>query len=573
MSNQTNSKSSNLQLYHLAIIFISYAFFALIFGFAYRFSINPDGTSLLRLGGYIAEGKFMQSVSPGYSPLFTWLIAPFIFLGLDGQIAARITIALCGAGCLMCSWLMAVRFDLSGNIRLVAMLIAALLISLWTGPFIASDVLFAALTLCYLYLVTDPNILTGKKAAFFCGVAGGFTCLAHHYALPFFFIHFPVMLLIGGYKDRDMRGVPWKKIFISLCSGTTGFLIIVSIWVGIVSVKNGHLTISTKGGAAHAIMGPKDVDRRHQFFVGGLFIPKYSYAIHVFEDPSDVEFKTWSPFESKEYFIHQLKVIKINAEYIVNHFVNNSPFFTYAFVIGGLAFIPIAILLNTMNSRKRFLYSWVVITFCIYCSGFLLLIARSPRRFYALMIIFLFMSFHFMEELKSALKDIISEQRNRSLAFFLFLIIVFAFALKPAIQLVRSAKHIITVEQVNPYKEIAERIDTIDFPPPYAVIRSSQKVTTDYYVAYFLRKQLLGRPLSTDVDGITSELESAGGKSLIVFDKPGLVDELKRDGRYVHAGSLKLNPEDRYEYAAKWVISEYEILTGWDEEVSIFILK
>ena len=573
MSNQTNSNSSNQQLYHLAVIFLSYTVFALIFGFAYRFRINPDGASLLRLGGYIAEGKFMQSVSPGYSPLFTWLIAPFIFLGLDGQTAARIMIALCGAGCLLCSWLMAVRFDLSGNIRLAAMLIAALLISVWTGYFIASDVLFAALTLCYLYLVTDPNILTGKKAAFFCGMAGGFAYLAHHYALPFFFVHFPVMLLIRGNTDRDRRGVSWKKILISSCSGIAGFLIIASIWVGIVSVKTGHLTISTKGGAAHAIMGPKDVDRRHPFFVGGLFKPKYSYAIHVFEDPSDVEFKTWSPFESKEYFIHQLKVIKDNAVYILNHFVNNSPFFTYASVIMVLAFVPVTLFLNTLNSRKKFLYSWVIITFAIYCSGFMLLIARSPRRFYALMIIFLFISFHFMEELKHALKGIVSEQRKRSMAFYLLLIVISAFAIKPCINLVKSLQHVITEEQVNPYKEMAGRINTVDFPSPYVVLRSSQKPTTDYYIAYFLNKQLLGRPISTDLDGITDEMKIAGGRSLLVFDNSRITQELKIDGRYIYAGSLKLNGRDRYEQVAKWVIADHEIITGWDDEVSIFILK
>ncbi len=329
MSNQTKSNSSSQQKYHLIVIYLSYAVFALVFGFAYRFAINPDGTSMLRLAGYIAEGNFQQSISSGYSPLLTWVVSPFIFLGFDGLTAARIAIALCGAGLLLSSWFLALRFDLSGNIRFAAVLIAALLTAFWTIQFIAPDVLFAALTLCYLYLVTDPNLLTGRKAAFFCGVVSGFMYLAHHYALPFFFTHFPVMLLARGYMVRDSAGLPWKKVLLALGSGTAGFLIIASIWIGIISVKNGHLTISMKGGVAHAVMGPKDVDRRHPFFVGGLFKPRDGYAIHVFEDPSEVEFKTWSPFESKEYFIHQLKVIKDNSVYILNHFVNKSQLGTY----------------------------------------------------------------------------------------------------------------------------------------------------------------------------------------------------------------------------------------------------
>ena len=154
-------------------------------------------------------------------------------------------------------------------------------------------------------------MLSAGKAPFFCGIVGGFAYLAGHYALPFFLAHFPAMLLARGYLNRD-KGFPWKRISVSWASGITGFILITSVWTGIVSVSNGKLMIGSSGGAAHAVMGPKDVDRRHPFFVGGLFKPKNDYAVHVFEDPSDVEFKTWSPFESKEYFIHQLRVIKAN---------------------------------------------------------------------------------------------------------------------------------------------------------------------------------------------------------------------------------------------------------------------
>ena len=191
-------------------------------------------------------------------------------------------------------------------------------------------------------------------------------------------------------------------------------------------------------------MGPNDKDRRHPFFVGGLYKPRDAYAIHIFEDPSDVKFETWSAFESKEYFIHQLKVIKDNAVYIFNHFVNKSPFFTYAFVIVIFAIIPMPFLLNPIDNKNRFLYSWVIITFSIYCSGFLLIIARSPRRFYALMLVFLLLSFHFMEELKCAVKDIVPDRRKKLLAFYLLIISISAFALKPCVHFIKSVKHIIS---------------------------------------------------------------------------------------------------------------------------------
>jgi len=570
MSNKTQSDSPSQQI--ILILFL-YAIFASIFGFAYRYAINPDGVSLLRLAGYIAEGNFQYSITSGWPPLITWLIAPLMFFGFDGLTAARIAIALCGAGLVLISWFLALRFGLSQNIRFIAVLIAALLISFWTIQTIAPDVLIATLLLLYIYLATEPDILSNKRISFYCGVTGGFSYLAHHSAFPLFLAHFPLLLFLRAYIDKDKTGFSLKKVLISWGVGIAGFLIIASIWIGIVSVKYGHFTISSAGSIAHAVMGPKDIDRRHPFFVGGLYKPKEAYQIHVFEDPSEVKFKTWSPFESKEYFMHQVKLIKDNAVYILNHFVNNSPFFVYAFIVGVLCIIPVALLMTPLNDEKKYLYLWIIMTFTLNCSIFLLTIARSPRRFYALMIIFLFSSFHFSEELRNGINNTISTRRKKLLTYYLLLLVVSAFALKPGIHFFESIKNIIAIEQVNPYKEIAEQINTVRFPSPYAIIRSSQKPHTDYYIAYFLRKQLLGRPLSADVDGITKELKAVNVNSVIVFDNLEIAERLKSDNRYLHMASIKLKDNKRYEDAVNINIRDHEIVTGWDNEVNIFTLK
>lgn len=570
MLNKIQSISQSTQRNQLAVILLLYFIFAAVFGFAFRYAMNPDGISILRLAGYVAEGNFQQSVTRAWSPLFIWLIAPFLYAGVDGLFAARLTIALCGAGLLLSGWFLSLRFDLSKDLRFIALVMASLLVSFWSIQNIGADLLVAAILLYYVYLVTDPHIFNTKRTAFYAGIVGGFSYLTHHYAMPFFLIHFPMVLFLRGYTDRDKRGIQWRKILMSWVAGTAGFLLIVSVWVGTVSMKYGQLTISSKGPIAHAAVGPKS--KGHPFFSGGLYKPRYEYAIHVTEDPSEVKFKTWSPFESKEYFVYQLKLIKENAASILNHFVSKSPFFTYAFVIGTLTIIPIAFLLNVLNDKKRFLYAWVIITFSVYCSGFLVIMARSPRRFYALMLLFLFLSLHFLEELSNALSFIVSGRRKKILSSYLLIIIVMAFSYKPAVHFFQSAGSIITVDQINPYKEIAGQIGRVEFPAPYAIIRSSQKLTTDYYITYFLNKQLLGRPLSADVDGITEELKAAGGKSLLVFDNPEIVKKLKLDERYVHIGTEKLGYDKRYEYAANISYSEYEIITGWDSEVNIFTL-
>lgn len=556
----------------LLIIFLTYLVCATVFGLAYRYALNPDGIAELRLAGYIAEGHFMRSITQGWSPLFIWLMSPVLFLGFDGLTTARITIALSGALLLFCIWLFIQRFELSENFKLIVLLISAFLISDWSIRNIGMDLPFATLLILYMYLVTHPDILTNKRISFFCGVAGGFSYLAHHYALPFFILHYPVTLFLRGYFNRkDLAG----RFLKTLTIGFIGFLTVSSIWIGTVSIKYGHLTFSNKGGITHAAFSPKGTGTGHPFFKGGLYRPRDSYAIHVFEDPSDVKFNTWSPFESKEYFLHQIKLIKMNVDYIFSHFVRSSPFFTYPFMVGLLSIIPIILLLTSLNKERKFLYSWIVVTFLIYCSGFILIIARSPRRFYVLMLIMIIFSFSVFEELIKLFDGKVAKGsgdmwKRRILILYLFFIIIPAFSLKPAIHLIKSFKDIITLEYINPYKDIAKQLKHIDFPAPIVFIRSSQKGYTDLYLAYFLDKQLLGRPLSEDVEGVTDELKTSGGKSLLIFDNLDIVGKLKDDDRYIYLAAIRFKSDDRYWNAPN--IKQDEI-TAWDREVSIFVLK
>jgi len=186
------------------------------------------------------------------------------------------------------------------------------------------------------------------------------------------------------------------------------------------------------------------------------------------------------------------------------------------------------------------------------------------------MIVFIFLSFHFFEEFMNGIRDIVSNRRRKLATLFLLMIIIAAFTMKPGIHLLKSTKNIITLEQVNPYREIAEQIKTIEFPAPYAIVRSAQKNHTDYYIAYYLKKQFSGRPLSADVESITNECKSVDAKSLVVFDNLELVERLKSDIRYVYIASQKLKKDKRYLYAPN---IEQDEISGWDQEVNIFAVK
>lgn len=564
---RTFLKENGLQL---VAGFLIYLICATVFSLAYRYAINPDGVAELRLAGYLAEGHFMRSVTQSWSPLFIWLMSPLLAIGLDGLTTARITIALSGAIFLFCIWLLSRRFELSEDLRAIMLLVAALLIADFSTRNIGADLIFAAMLTFYMYLVTSPDILNNRKISFLSGAIGGVSYLAHHYAFPFFIVHYPSTLFLRNFIIRDQS----RSLLKSLILGFVGFSFVCSMWIGIMSIKYGHLIITGKAGITYAAFSPKG-SGGHPFFKGGLYEPRDLYAMHIFEDPSDVKVDIWLPFENKEYFLHQIGLIKMNINYIFEHFIRNSPFFTYPFMVAVLCLVPLALLMIRYNDEKRFLYSWMAATFIIYCSGFILIIARSPRRFYVLMLLIVLVSFNLIEELVKVFKGRFINKiggiwKGKLLMTYLFLIPVCAFSIKPAVHLVKSLKDIVTLEYVNPYRDIAEQINMVDFPSPVAFIRSSQKGYTDLYLAYFLNKQLLGRPQSSDITDLVYELKEVGARSLLVFDNLGIVEELKNDRRFQHIAAISLRRDERY-----WNFPrvKHDQIKAWDEEVNIFVLN
>lgn len=528
--------SNKRQLITLLVTYIS---LVTIFSFANRYFINPDGVSYMRLAGYIAEGNFQQSVSGHWSPLISWCLAPFMLFGIEGLTAARIVLSLGGLVLLLGSWLLAKRFNLVYPINFIALMITALLIVSWSKD-ITPDLLMSAFLICYLYGVTSPNILTKKKLAFWCGVFAGLAYLSKHYALPFFLIHFPLIVVLRGYLYRDDSRILNKKVFTTLVIGFIGFLVIALPLIISYQLKYQRLTFGTAGIHAHAMVGPDVKIMRpsglRPFF--GLRQPK-SYAIHLWEDPDFERFETWSPFENKKYFKHQVKVALSNTNLIYKFFVNNY------FIIGilSICFLPFAFFIKRMGREKRFLYGWIIITIIVYCSGYIMVYMvfdSGQRYFYIIYLIALLLSFNFIQEI---IKNVKTEQTVnlsiiRNLKVYIVLFAVLSFSLSPTIDFYHSVKKL-TDKQSNIYKRIADRLSSVEFYEPYAIVGSGSAPFMGLYVAYYSKKKFLGKPRSTDIEGITKEVKAAGAKSIIVLGSMKILENLKNDENYRHIIKLK----------------------------------
>lgn len=99
----------------------------------------------------------------------------------------------------------------------------------------------------------------------------------------------------------------WRKPF----QVALGVLLVAGPWIGLLSYHYGRPTFSTIGPIQHAIMGPPDMPRDHPDHFH-FFKPEPG-RITVAEDPTNLPYNYWSPFESVAYARHQATLVYHNA--------------------------------------------------------------------------------------------------------------------------------------------------------------------------------------------------------------------------------------------------------------------
>jgi len=266
---------------------------------SYRFSINPDGISYISIAQKYVNWDFDNAINGYWGPFFSWLMCPFIYLGIDPLLSAKLTLLLIG---LMVLWelnkliffLINDRFIQIGTLVLFSIIIAKL--SLKT---ITPDILFVYLSLKIINLLANVNLLNSRIDSIKLGVYGAFLYLTKSFGLPYFIVLFLIYILYNYSQKYGSR-------FLFL--GILFFCLISVIWISLISSKYGYFTIGTSGKYNHELVGPLQ-GMIHGHNSGYLIRPPNNSAISAWEDPSYLSMKHWSPFES----IRNLKYLYIKV--------------------------------------------------------------------------------------------------------------------------------------------------------------------------------------------------------------------------------------------------------------------
>jgi hypothetical protein len=273
--------------------------------------INSDALSYIRIAQYYLRGQTDLMVSGVWGPLLSWLILPWLLVFDDPLLAAHAATAvsaivfLFGCSCV----LRAVRLPRTAII--IGTWIAAFVSVAWSEAIISPDLLMAGLFCWGTSLLFSDKWVANARTALGAGIVLGAAYLAKHIALPASALMIITLagINVAVYQSSLRQTVRATSIFVA------GLLIVAGPWIGILSYKYGRPVLSTIGPIQHAIAGPPDMVRDHPDHL--RFYKPEPGRITTAEDPTNLPYKYWSPFESTGYAVHQAKLIHRNAFILV----------------------------------------------------------------------------------------------------------------------------------------------------------------------------------------------------------------------------------------------------------------
>jgi hypothetical protein len=270
--------------------------------------LNSDGVAYLRFASHYASGRSDLGICGSMGPMLSWLLVPAWKAVHDPLVAARLAMALSALIFLLGTIRVLRSLQLPAPCVVLGAWVTAVATIYWSVMVISPDLLFGGILFFAVSEVVSPRWVQGWRSPILAGALAGLSYLAKP-------VGFPTSIALVGVSAVlwiASRSGGWGAVLRSIGFTSIGFLLVAGPWVITLSVKYRGLTIYSGSGVAHALVGPPDVFRGYPVTLGrpepGRFSPGEDCMPEV---------RNWSPFESRYYAKHQIKVIYANLEKIL----------------------------------------------------------------------------------------------------------------------------------------------------------------------------------------------------------------------------------------------------------------
>lgn len=283
----------------------------IICAWVFRYSMNADAVAYLRIAQYYAQGNFSLAINSYWGPLFSWLVAPLLILGLDPLISARIVMAISALIFYFACDHFFKRCGVKEEWGAAGRLVAGVASLIWSIQQITPDLLMSGfLTLAASKIIPDNRNANGYNWLF-TGVFFGLAFLTKPVAFPIAILFISIFLIIVFVCERHKFFSALKAAIKILAI----FLVISIPWITAVSLKYGKFTISSSAKIAHAVVGPELKEHVHPFAT--QFHKPDKGRITSWEDPTTLPYKFWSPLSSFDNLFYQFKLIGRNLLIVI----------------------------------------------------------------------------------------------------------------------------------------------------------------------------------------------------------------------------------------------------------------
>jgi hypothetical protein len=282
-------------------ILIIYLVICLVLLPTVRHDIGPDAISYISIARSYLNFNFHDALNAYWSPFISWVLVPFIGIGLDPLLSFKIITILFGLLSLNTTISILNESGLTLNPDWIKRIIECALIPLFCffAGMLSPDIISLFFLLKYLQFLIkygkDPTRSNLLKIVLIAFAA----YLTKSYNLIFVFLHFTFVYFILW--KRHKKGIGPYILTISL------LILFCSCWFVPISFKYKKLTLSTAGEYNFSIIGP--TSNWHPTLNKGLLPPPYKNAISAWEDPSYIPLNKWSPVANTGNFFFYLKHI------------------------------------------------------------------------------------------------------------------------------------------------------------------------------------------------------------------------------------------------------------------------
>ncbi|UCF42933.1 MAG: glycosyltransferase family 39 protein [Planctomycetota bacterium] len=294
----------------------------------YRYQINPDGISYISVARKYLAGDFSGAINGYWGPIYSWLLMPFLYFGIEALLASKVLALAIGVATLIGLWRLSYRLEMTEAIRTVILLAAVPAVLTFGFFYITPDALLTCIILFYLSVVFGAEYEGGIRKGIVCGALGGAAYLSKSFAFPFFISHFVLMNAVRFLRSET--GEARKKIVHNFLAGAAAFAIISGLWIGLISNKYGKLTFGTSGKTTYRAAASPGAQGSAVLWIG-LLEPPDETAMSAWEDPSYVKVPPPEATDAWSRFGHQMEVVGRHVRKIGEFCMEFSPL---ALVIG-----------------------------------------------------------------------------------------------------------------------------------------------------------------------------------------------------------------------------------------------